>query len=113
MFSKLRRRSQPVKSRETRIDAFDVVDIKECDDFPSSIGVIKNISRRGARITVFNAHHLPNNFEIWFSGSGTGARAKIRWRDKNDVGVRFRKPIDPDTLAETCRLIDKSAPAAP
>lgn len=89
-------------NRKPRISAFEVVEIKNGNGLPSSIGVVKNISENGARITIFEADRLPARFEMWLPSAGLGASARIRWRWKNDIGVRFRKPINLDPMPRSC-----------
>ncbi len=105
--------------RKQRITAFEVVEIKDKNGAPSGIGVVKNISEYGARITIFEAEQLPAKFELWLPGARLGAHARIRWRLGNDIGVHFRKPIYLDLLPgsqapaeNSSRLPNRTSPAS-
>ncbi len=82
------------RSRLERLNAFEPVGIKCGKNLPSPAGVIKDISRNGARITLFHAAELPSLIEIEFQLLGISVQAHIRWRRNNDIGVQFEKPID-------------------
>ena len=89
----------PFRSKQLRLerlDAFEPVGIKCGKGLPSTAGVLKDISRYGARITLFQAAKLPKLVEIEFQLLGLGVQAHIRWHRKNDIGVQFEKPIDLD-----------------
>jgi hypothetical protein len=82
--------------RLERLDTFEPVGIKCGKGLPSTAGVLKDISRNGARITLFQAAKLPKLVEIEFQLLGLSVQAHIRWHRKNDIGVQFEKPIDLD-----------------
>ena len=82
--------------RLKRLDAFEPVGIKYGKGLPSTAGVLKDISRKGARITLFEGAELPPSGEIEFQILGLSVQAQICWHRKNDIGVRFEKPIDMD-----------------
>jgi len=91
----------PFRSKQLRLerlDAFEPVGIKCGKGLPSTAGVLKDISRYGARITLLQAAELPSSIEIDFQHLGLSVQAQIHWRDKNDIGVRFEKPIDLDQM---------------
>ena len=82
------------RSRLQRLNAFEPVGIKCGIGLPSPAGVVKNISRNGAGITLFQATELPKSIEIEFQLLGLNVQAHIRWRRDNDIGVQFEEPID-------------------
>ncbi len=86
------------RMRLERLDAFEPVEIKCAKDLPSTAGVLKDISRNGARITLFQAAKLPSSIEINFQLLEISAQARIRWRRDNDIGVQFEEPIDLDQM---------------
>jgi hypothetical protein len=51
---------------------------------------VLDLSRTGVRLTVTNAHSLPNTFTLMLSKSSGGYRpARVRWRHGNEVGAEF------------------------
>ncbi len=86
------------RSRLARLDAFEPVEIKCGKGLPSTAGILKDLSRSGARITLFQAAELPSSIEIENHLLGISVQAHIRWRRDNDIGVRFEKPIDLDQM---------------
>ena len=109
------------RSRLQRLDAFEPVEIKCGKGLPSTAGVLKDISRNGARITLFQTAELPSSIEIEFQLLGVSVQAQIRWHRKNDIGVQFEEPIDLDQLplrlqrsrADVVASYFKSKPARP
>jgi len=86
------------RSRLERLDSFEPVGIKCGKALPSIAGVVKDISRNGARITLFQAAELPSSIEIEFQLFKLSVQAQIRWHRKNDIGVQFEAPIDLDQM---------------
>ncbi len=86
------------RSRLARLDAFEQVEIKCGKGLPSTAGVLKDISRSGARITLFQAAELPSSIEIEIQLLKISVQARIRWRRDNDIGVQFEEPIDLDQM---------------
>ncbi len=86
------------RSRLERLDAFEAVEIECGNGLPSTAGVLKDISQNGARITLLQAAELPRSIEIEFQHLALSVQAHIHWRRKNDIGVRFEKPIDLDPM---------------
>jgi len=84
------------RSRLERLDSFEPVGIKCGKGLPSAAGILKDISRNGARISLTQAAKLPSSIEIEFHLLGLSVQAHIRWRRKNDIGVQFDKPIELD-----------------
>jgi len=109
------------RMRLERLDAFEPVGIKCGKGLPSTAGVVKDISRNGARISLFQAAELPNSIEIEFQLLEFSVKAQIRWHCKNDIGVQFEEPIDLDQMplrlqrsrAEVVASYFKSNPARP
>jgi PilZ domain len=50
---------------------------------------VLDISRTGVRLTVPNAHKVPNKFILLLSQSDTGALARVKWRRGNRIGAEF------------------------
>jgi hypothetical protein len=50
--------------------------------------VIRDVSKRGARLRVDNIAAVPPEFELVWSG-GHRRVVKVRWRRKGEVGVTF------------------------
>ena len=86
------------RSRLHRLSTFEPVGIKCGNGLPSTAGVLKDISRSGARITLFQAAELPSSVEIEFQLLDLGVKAQIRWHRKNDIGVQFEEPINLDQM---------------
>ena len=82
--------------RLKRLDTFEPVRIKYGKGLPPTAGILKDISRNGARITLFQAAKLPKLVEIEFQLLGLSVQAHIRWHRKHNIGVQFEKPIDMD-----------------
>ena len=84
--------------RPERLDAFEPVEIKCGKGLPSTAGVLKDISRNGARITLVQAAKLPSSIEIEIQFLAINVQAHIYWRRNNDIGVQFEEPIDLDQM---------------
>jgi hypothetical protein len=76
------------------LNTFEPVGIKCGNGVPSVAGVLKDISRIGARISLFQAAKLSNLIEIEFQLLECSVQAQIRWHRNNDIGVQFQEPID-------------------
>jgi hypothetical protein len=50
--------------------------------------IIKDVSKRGARLKVDNFMTAPPQFELVWSG-GHRRLVKVRWRRKGEIGVSF------------------------
>ncbi len=86
------------RSRLARLDAFEPVEIKCGKGLPSTAGILKDISRSGARITLCQAAELPSSIEIENHLLEISVQAHIHWRRDNDIGVHFDEPIDLDKM---------------
>jgi len=87
-----------IRPRLQRLDTFEPVGIKCGNGFSSTAGILKDISRNGARISLIEEAELPKLVEIEFQLLGLIVQAHVRWRRKNDMGVQFEKPIDLDQM---------------
>ena len=83
-----------IQPRLQRLDTFEPVGINCGNGFSTTAGVLKDISRNGARILLAQGTKLPNLVEIEFHLLGLVVQAHIRWHRNNEIGVRFEKPIE-------------------
>ena len=51
--------------------------------------VVRDISKRGARLRVLDASAVPDTFELLLKETGESRPARVRWRRKDEVGVEF------------------------
>jgi hypothetical protein len=51
--------------------------------------VVRDISKRGARLRVLDASLIPEHFELLIKDTGETRPARVRWRRKDEVGVEF------------------------
>ena len=51
--------------------------------------VVRDISKRGARLRVLDASAVPDHFELLLKETGETRPARVRWRRKDEVGVEF------------------------
>jgi hypothetical protein len=52
---------------------------------------VLDLSRTGVRLTVTNAHSLPNKFTLILSKNCSGRPARVKWRRGTEVGAEFLK----------------------
>ena len=83
---------------EERLNAFQPVGIKCGNGLLTASGIIKDISRNGAGIWLFEAFELANSIEIEFQLLEFSVQAQIRWHRNDDIGVQFDEPIDLDQI---------------
>jgi hypothetical protein len=50
---------------------------------------VLDLSRTGVRLTVTNAHSLPNTFTLILSKNSSGRPARVKWRRGTEVGAEF------------------------
>ena len=56
--------------------------------------VVKNVSRYGAKVAIDPAVSFPNEFELEIPLKGKSYHAKMRWRDRESMGVEFLDQMD-------------------
>jgi diguanylate cyclase (GGDEF)-like protein len=50
---------------------------------------IRDLSAAGARLRVDAFYAVPDEFELYFTRSGSRRQARVRWQIGNDIGVQF------------------------
>lgn len=51
---------------------------------------VRDLSSRGARLSVGDVAWIPSTFKLRILGRDIIADAEVRWRNQNQMGVRFR-----------------------
>lgn len=52
-------------------------------------GVARDYCKNGARITILDAHRLPNRLDFRFADQTEPVPAQIIWRQENQIGIEF------------------------
>lgn len=78
--------------------------------------IVRNASRTGAKLTVKDPRKLPDHFNLSIPCKGETYRARIKWREANQVGVEFETgesaPVIELATARHLRRKDVKAPDA-
>jgi hypothetical protein len=61
---------------------------------------VVDLSRTGVRLTIANAHKIPNKFILSLWESGTGALAHAKWRRGAQIGAEFVNVVNSSTADE-------------
>jgi hypothetical protein len=68
--------------------------------------VVRNASATGAKLTVKDPRTLPDQFNLTIPSKGETYRARIKWRQANQIGVAFeRDQSTPVIELETARRL--------
>jgi hypothetical protein len=51
---------------------------------------VRDLSTKGARLGIGDLAWIPSTFRLQILERGLQAEAEVRWRDKTQIGVRFR-----------------------
>ncbi len=51
--------------------------------------IVRNASRTGAKLTVKDPSKLPDHFNLSIPSKGKTYRARIKWREADQIGVEF------------------------
>ena len=73
--------------------------------------IVRNASKTGAKLSVADPRTLPDHFNLLIPAKGETYRARIKWREANQVGVEFEKdpaPVIDLTVARHLRRKDKT-----
>ena len=83
MSAALDQRSEPRRRvvKGTKIAYGDFVFVQDC--------TVRDISNRGARISVSAAMELPQEFFLVFTTERILRKSRVKWRKTNEVGVVF------------------------
>jgi len=77
--------------------------------------IVRNATRTGAKLTVKDPNKLPDHFNLSIPSKGKTFRARIKWREANQIGVEFEsgEPAPVIELATARHLRRKEKPASP
>ena len=76
------------KSR--RHDVIHTAWVRTADDPVPTVGVIWNVSRGGARLSVANPEAMPTNLTITLKREEpVGTKCRIVWRNSEQIGIEF------------------------
>ncbi len=68
------------------------------DTWASTSGIVRDQSQTGARIAVDEPHKVPDEFRLVVVKEATIQPCTVRWRDKQQLGVKYEgepKPAPP------------------
>lgn len=51
--------------------------------------VVRNVSEKGAKLSLAETFSLPASFEVRISGEETSRKAHVRWRSMTSLGIEF------------------------
>src|SRR5690349_15302306 len=77
--------------------------------------IVRNASRTGAKLTVKDPGKIPDHFNLSIPSKGKTYRARIKWREANEIGVEFDtgEPGKVIELASARHLRRKEKSSAP
>jgi hypothetical protein len=72
-----------------RITTFAPVEIHGYRNKARVNALLRDVSSGGARMHFADNRSVPDFFQLWCPSFSTYVGCHVRWRDKNDIGVRF------------------------